>query len=842
MDSDTILSKDQFREHLKEIKFVEKHDSSTEAKVPHPWWDADKGAIDKNLHSFAQIIKDALKVVPCQDRELDHLSRTANSLAQVARSPPIKVALLGPQGAGKSLIINAIFDLDSLSLTGADGAACTSAITSYGNYPSFDTSGERKFFAFIRFFDPKKMEAMIVDHARNYYVYFSDDDSDDEDGPKSKAPKQDEMDRRLKDTAEDVFATIFGSKDAFLECWSTESYTSGEFVSLCQLKCREAIEKLPLDNQGTATFLKNSQQKLLEENRPFVTKVKGQACLWPLVDTISVRFHDLMLEQGLEVFDLPGWGDINLSRVRHAEQIKDSVDVVIILADTIRIASDDAVINAARSALLHRGADNVRLVATKIDAISSNQLAQCSGENYDILQSMIKDTEEERSRVEEQDDDITERLLKQRKILDRSRDITSDLQSKLQSRSPSDMPGKSKINFRDRIPAIRQYLFSLPAQQNLDDYTRHVNRAVMVSDRDEDFRTIADNFDKIYISFMQKHLAEARESFKIICKDGLKRIQDHSDIFKRQIETKLNKEWVLKNKARGLEDGVNWNKELSDILAPGFHKWFIKYAASMELMSIALPKTLGQIYEWVNNMMNESAANLIVVEKAKKKWMPVRLKIESLQKKLRIYATMEDDAELNLVSSITDDIYDKVFNSIPAIRTTSSGKKKYYIPKYKFQKKRMWDLFTTPKSHFVDRLIQEFQEKVDYAMDSALTACFDEISSIFEEYSKVLREHGPVDYEITPTGQDIRDNLAKLIPQLEGKVNEARNLLPRNDDQPDDTINHPGPFFCLGSKAQASHCLHIGFRPEPTLGEADEVLAYRRSAIPFHSNHKFHCL
>jgi hypothetical protein len=62
-----------------------------------------------------------------------------------------------------------------------------------------------------------------------------------------------------------------------------------------------------------------------------------------------------------------GWGDVNLSRVRHAEQIKDNVDVEMILADTIRMASDDMVINSARAAVAHHGAGNVKLIATKID-------------------------------------------------------------------------------------------------------------------------------------------------------------------------------------------------------------------------------------------------------------------------------------------------------------------------------------------------------------------------------------------------------------------------------------------------------------------------------------------
>jgi hypothetical protein len=74
-----------------------------------------------------------------------------------------------------------------------------------------------------------------------------------------------------------------------------------------------------------------------------------------------------MLSKNILIDNELGWGDVNLSRVRHAEQIKDTVDVEIILADTVRIASDNLVINAARAAVAHHGAARVKLVATKID-------------------------------------------------------------------------------------------------------------------------------------------------------------------------------------------------------------------------------------------------------------------------------------------------------------------------------------------------------------------------------------------------------------------------------------------------------------------------------------------
>jgi hypothetical protein len=62
-----------------------------------------------------------------------------------------------------------------------------------------------------------------------------------------------------------------------------------------------------------------------------------------------------------------GWGDLNLSRARHFEEINDNVDVVLIFTDTIRITSEDKLVNQIRAAVAHHGASKVKIVATKID-------------------------------------------------------------------------------------------------------------------------------------------------------------------------------------------------------------------------------------------------------------------------------------------------------------------------------------------------------------------------------------------------------------------------------------------------------------------------------------------
>jgi hypothetical protein len=306
MELEPVIGFEQFLEYVQSRRVVSRYNSGEEKKPDLPWWNLDKAGIDSLLKAFAQLITELLKGSPDTDKELQYLLRTAIELTHVLRSAAVKVALIGAQGAGKSLAINAIFDCDGLSLTGAEGAACTSSITRYVQYPK-STTGEDKYFAEIKFFTREEREALLQEHARSYFFYHNaDDDSDDEESPRTNTVDQDQMDRSLNDTAEDIFTTLFGSYDEFLESWNAPDYKSGEFVRLCQLKCDEALKKEQVDSQGIATKMADTQNELLEQLRPFITSIKGQKGLWPLVDNISVRFHHELLQGGAEFFDLPG--------------------------------------------------------------------------------------------------------------------------------------------------------------------------------------------------------------------------------------------------------------------------------------------------------------------------------------------------------------------------------------------------------------------------------------------------------------------------------------------------------------------------------------------------------
>ena len=303
------LDLEGFDKYLQTHKSVSRYSNTNEKKIDHDWWKLNKIEIDTQIRELTQVVITVVEGHPSKDTELDHLYRSAKSLSQVQRSPPIKVGIIGAQAVGKSLFTNALFGKSGLSPTGADGKACTSSIIAYKNYREDSTAGSKgTFHAFVSFLNAAKRQAMIHEHAKTYFFYAVDgDDSDEEETSNASADKDTKFDRAAMKTAEEFFATIFGTQEEFLSSWSISSFKTGEFAILCEMKCNEAITSAKADIAGdVCTFIGKDHQDLMKQIKPYIVKVKGKVCLWPLVDRVSVSFFDEILEQNIEILDVPG--------------------------------------------------------------------------------------------------------------------------------------------------------------------------------------------------------------------------------------------------------------------------------------------------------------------------------------------------------------------------------------------------------------------------------------------------------------------------------------------------------------------------------------------------------
>jgi hypothetical protein len=364
-------------------------------------------------------------------------------------------------------------------------------------------------------------------------------------------------------------------------------------------------------------------------------------------------------------------------------------------------------------------------------------------------------------------------------------------------------------------------------------FIEKISRTAKDSDRDAGFRDLVDEFDKERTIFICDLLKQSQDAFSDVSRHSLDRIRTDAEAYKNQFARILKQEWAplkgptfrrmlnLKgtipkgvSKAQSLESGRNFNKQLSDVLAPGFKRWFAKHAQSMKAMKPALTQALDRAHLKIITMMNESSANLVVVEKSKKKWSNFRplmeaknrvfmQEVDKLERKSYVWATMEDGRENSLLAKLTDAIFDAVLAAGPATRVITTGKNKgkerLVSPKIQFQKDFMMKLVLSPDSHLLDKVIEYFQHAFDTKMNVLLKEHFADMDRLMETFSDGLRKRSPIDYVISSMGETVRSSLLEQIEMLQTKSEELKSLLPtKMKHEHDESTNRSSSPFEQG--------------------------------------------
>lgn len=486
--------------------------------------------------------------------------------------------------------------------------------------------------------------------------------------------------------------------------------------------------------------------------------------------------------------------------------------------------------------------------------LSDNELTQCVGSFHENINALMQKADDDAATAEDENDTkkmlqigryklYLSRTKKAYMIQERKKDISVKLGAEFRGptqqesmeilyASTSDYMNwikSDKISFECQpalspeetgVPTIRRFLFNLPASQNLRAYHKHINyavpafvdklkRVVTESDRDAGFKTIADGFNAFRIPFLNAMVKQIQQTLPTYSKVSVGKIRKDSNAYKKDVDNQIKNGWltlksaaftrILKSrgtvpqgtsKARGLERTVNWNAELAHVLRPGFQKWYATHSELLKLFKAALPMQLHRLHHETVKIINESAANLITVEKARNKWAPHRQRMQSKltamldemtaeQTRLRNRATLEDDRENNLIASITDAIYDDVFATTPEYKVTAPGKRQRYVtPVLKFRKHRLEKYLISPNDHFVDRVIDTFQDQLDTNMRSIVDKHFAKLHAMFDDFSTLMHEYTPVDYVINPMGEKLRADLEQQIPYIEGLAKTLQNMLP----------------------------------------------------------------
>lgn len=369
------------------------------------------------------------------------------------------------------------------------------------------------------------------------------------------------------------------------------------------------------------------------------------------------------------------------------------------------------------------------------------------------------------------------------------------------------------------VPAIRRFLFNLPANQNLRAYAQMINvtvpafidklkRVVSQSDRDAGFQTIANNCDSMHEFCLHALSEQLKQNLLKASKVAMTKVKRDVSSYKLCIDERVRKQWVVlsasafnrilkskgnvpqgTSKAKGLEKDVHWNADLAGFLKPLFIKWHAMHTSQLKYLRDALPLCMDRLFFTTIALMNDTAANLVTVEKAKLKWKSARHRLQTRavsmiddlmaqEKWLMNRVTLDDERENNLIAEITDSIYDEVFTSLPEVVSKPGQKQRYIMSMINFKRNLLKELLISPEAHFVDKLFILFQDRFDEMTHCLVDKHFAMITTYLRSTMKIIHDHGPVDFTIDSLGEAVREVLTQHIPYIETKSKALCDLLP----------------------------------------------------------------
>jgi len=365
-------------------------------------WDSEKENLPPcpAFHPFFGTAKEAYldlfaKFPACELRKLkqerlDLLCKEFEDARHIPKPEPLKIALLGEAGKGKTSLLNSILDKMDLAKTGASGASETTVVTEYGS--PFNEQ-ELPFAARIYYFNKSRIKGLLEEHVKDYQLWHIHYDT----------TWETEIKKQYRDkakTALDVFREMFhgriefSSKKSAYE-WLQEQQDVETVVSILLGWCQELVAVVAPED-SLVTYVEASTSKELRHMlSPFSTskalhrKTNPGAALWPLVDRIRIGLKGVRILEHLIFADLPGVSDKNQVRVVTTMQHLHKCDCVWLVASIDRIVSSSVLAQEIDKTFERFGYDNssrVTVVCTHIESKTEKTLTDLKAKRYNVAQ------------------------------------------------------------------------------------------------------------------------------------------------------------------------------------------------------------------------------------------------------------------------------------------------------------------------------------------------------------------------------------------------------------------------------------------------------------------------
>ncbi|PIB00158.1 hypothetical protein CB0940_02595 [Cercospora beticola] len=340
-----------------------------EAYPKLPAYDPVFSEIENGLTGIVEHIIDLVGRFPCKSTYVKNFRAKAEELRAVPRPQPMRIALLGDTGAGKSSLLNSIVDVPNIAKAISSGESCTATAMEYCS--SID--GQREDFAAeITYYDEETAKALLREHLA-HYRHNAEVQADWDDDTR-------QLYKRRADTAVKTLHALFCDKEEMSSLQSAEEMLgqsiadSGKVARKLQKWCKELFVQMDLNTMRTVRRETSSARAFREAVDPLLqaTSCPTQPNLWPLVMFVRVGIRRSRVLKYASIADLPGISDTNAVKVNAANAYIRQCDGLWIVAPIGR-AVNSTTVDSLYAKYGERFQDNIAIICTRAeDEINSN--------------------------------------------------------------------------------------------------------------------------------------------------------------------------------------------------------------------------------------------------------------------------------------------------------------------------------------------------------------------------------------------------------------------------------------------------------------------------------------
>ncbi|KAJ4358617.1 uncharacterized protein N0V89_003201 [Didymosphaeria variabile] len=477
----------------------------------HKFFRLDRKAIDKGFNKISAAVLETLSGARPQDKQLAAVQSLARRLQTVIVPETLDVAVVGEQGTGKSLAINALQHRPRLSTTSASGGACTASAIRFCYKPDAPEFAD-SFDAKIKFMSDEELTESIQEHIDRYYHFHFSGNVDEETYFE---------DQRVAKDAGAFFNVLHNAKydreaASQLNTLLTADNIKGQnllnaTMAMAHRRIDETSSHWSTTEERTIVFKDQTIKILMEEVEKYMARCPSMPSLWPIVQSLDILLWSLLAKHGVNLRDLPGLNDENQIRTAATNTFRRKAGYEMIFARADRVTTDANVHRYIRQSIKAHGAKATILILTKKDEYLldtnsvENVITTHMAEPFVTIRNHLDSNantmaglpEDDEAADAEYDDRQAyqahlENIAKLAFIEHRAADVAEEMKAKFKDVDPNPISvfsisasmyiewmkqGRLKQPLMSPketgVPGVRQYLLQLCAEPNLKIYKDH---------------------------------------------------------------------------------------------------------------------------------------------------------------------------------------------------------------------------------------------------------------------------------------------------------------------------------------------------------------------------------